>query len=63
MTDRDFKNEKSDLEKKLLKEWPDLDQKDLGAVLGSRDRLIQKLVQDYGLTYEEAEQRLNKVDS
>lgn len=62
MAGKEFKNDKIDLKKKILQEWPDLDQKDLGDVMGSRDQLIQKLVQDYGLTYEEANQRLNEID-
>jgi|GEM_PF-2206156 len=63
MANKEFKNDSSELEKKILQEWPDLEQKDLGAVLGSRDRLIQKLVKEQGLTYEEAQKRLNEIDS
>lgn len=62
MEDKKFNSDKDTLEKKILQEWPDLSDKDLGAVLGNRDRLIQKLVQDYGLSYEEAERRLNEID-
>lgn len=62
MEDKKFNSDKDTLEKKILQEWPDLSEKDLGAVLGNRDRLIQKLVQDYGLSYEEAERRLNEID-
>ncbi len=62
MADKEFKNDKTDLKKKILQEWPDLDQKDLGDVMGSREKLIQKLVRDYGLTYEEAKKRLNEID-
>lgn len=62
MADKKFKSDKDTLEKKILQEWPDLSEKDLGEVLGNRDRLVQKLVQDYGLSYEEAERRLNEID-
>ena len=62
MADKEFKNDKTDLKKKILQEWADLDQKDLGDVMGSREKLIQKLVRDYGLTYEEAKKRLNEID-
>ncbi len=62
MADKKFNSDKDTLEKKILQEWPDLSEKDLGEVLGNRDRLVQKLVQDYGLSYEEAERRLNEID-
>ncbi|NBG88460.1 CsbD family protein [Isachenkonia alkalipeptolytica] len=51
------------LKEKILQEWPDLNQKDLGDVLGNRDQLIQKLVREYGISHEEAERRLNEIDA
>ncbi len=63
MSNKEFKNDHGTLKKKLLEEWPELEQKDLGDVLGNREHLIQKLVKEYGLSYEEAAKRLNEIDS
>lgn len=63
MTRREFKNDQGKLKEKILQEWPDLNQKDLGDVLGNREQLIQKLVQEYGLSEKEARNRLDEIDS
>lgn len=63
MTKREFNNDQGKLKEKILQEWPDLNQKDLGDVLGNREQLIQKLVQEYGLSEKEARNRLDEIDS